>query len=375
MFVKMLFADPIYVLKLISKIGLWTAGGYVGILFISPFVAGSLLRIAYLVTGTRPGGPPLSTMKNVPSFNSGRDCEEINKRKLNTDLPLLKRVVQESVSYTSGLTAVLLQIAHPGIAKGIRKHSNFRTRLLERTQNTAIYINVMAFGSETEKIALRNFVNLAHRKVNDNRTENTYDSMDPQLQLWVAATIYMTMLDKYESIFCRLSELERDQVYQEFSTFGTMLQVPLSLWPENRTAFQRYWDRQIADLRVPDDALHVAQDIIHPKYVNIPHILAMILFFRHPLEMAIATEELPERVREGYGLKSTWWSRIRYAALIAFYKLTYNLYPESVRTWQRDYYLWMMRQRFAKKGKSRNGRPISFEALETSWEGVCDNVN
>ncbi|PGH15322.1 hypothetical protein AJ79_02487 [Helicocarpus griseus UAMH5409] len=364
MYIQTLVTDPSHVLKLISKIGLWTVGGYIGVLFVSPFVAAGLVQVAYLATGTRPGGTPVTPMREVPPLNSERDREEIIKRKLDTNLPLLKKVAQESVSYTSGLTAVLLQIAHPGVGKGVGRHSNFSTRLLERTQNTAIFINVMVFGTEAEKTAFRNFVTLAHQHVNGKRSGQPYDAMDPQLQLWVAATMYKTMLEKYETVFHPLSEAERDQVYQEFSTFGTVLQVPLSLWPENREAFDKYWDKELVSLRVPTEAVRVAQDLFYPRYSKLPSVLAPILFFRRPMDMAMATEELPEHVRHDFGLKSTFWTRTRYEALMAFYKLTYKVYPESVRTWQRDYYLWMMRQRFAKKGMTRNGKPISFESLE-----------
>ncbi|KAK2806807.1 hypothetical protein FQN50_005669 [Emmonsiellopsis sp. PD_5] len=371
MLVQTIFTNPKYVLKAIAKFGFWLMGGYIGVLFISPFIAASLMQIVYIASGSRPGGTPVPTMKEVPPLNEDRDKEEIIRRKLDPSRPLLKRIAQESISYTSGLTAILLQIAHPGVGKGVGRHSNFSTRLVERTQNTGIFINVMIFGTEAEKTAFRNFVTLAHQYVNDKRTtnktngnNNTYDALDPHLQLWVAATMYQTMITKYESVFPPLSPSQHEQVYQEFSIFGTALQLPLSLWPESRTAFQKYWNRELAALRVPAEAVKVAQDIFHPRYSRLPKTLAPILFFRRPMDMAMAIEELPEHVRRGFGLRSTWWSRGRYRAVMGFHRLTYRLYPESVRTWQRDYYMWLMRRRFAGKGMTRNGRVVSLEALQ-----------
>ncbi|KAK2756248.1 hypothetical protein FQN53_008716, partial [Emmonsiellopsis sp. PD_33] len=299
MLVQTILSDPKHVLKVIAKFGLWSIGGYIGVLFISPFIAASLMQIVYIATGSRPGGTPVPNMKEVPPLNEARDKEEITRRKLDPSRPLLKRIAQESISYTSGLTAVLLQIAHPGVGKGVGRHSNFSTRLVERTQNTGIFINVMIFGTEAEKTAFRNFVTLAHQYVNDKRTTKpntnpSYDALDPTLQLWVAATMYWTMIHKYESVFPPLTPAQHEQVYQEFSIFGTALQVPLSLWPSNRAAFQKYWDRELAALRVPAEAVKVAQDLFRPRYSKLPRTLAPILFFRRPMDMAMATEELPE---------------------------------------------------------------------------------
>lgn len=306
-------------------------------------------------------------MKHVPIFNSERDGDEILKRNLDPALPLLRRVAQESICYASGLTAVLLQIAHPGVGRGVGRHSNFSTRLLERTQNTGIFIHVMVFGSDAEKNAFRNFITMAHRHVNDGRTKNSYDALDPALQLWVAATMYATMIRMYESAFGALSEPDRDQVYQEFSIFGTALQVPLAMWPADRAAFRKYWDAEVARLEVPVEAIRVSRDLLRPRYGRLPARIVPILFFRGPMDRAVATEELPGHVRRAFRLQSTVWTRAHYAVLVAFNRLTYRLYPESVRTWHKDYYMWLMRERFAKKGMTRSGKVIPLKMLE---EGV-----
>ncbi|PGH09127.1 hypothetical protein GX51_00881 [Blastomyces parvus] len=362
MFVDLILTGSRHALKLFLTIGFSTAVGYVGILFLSPFIAAGLTQLVYLMARTPPGGTPLSGMPHAGPLIPETAHEEVMKRKIDTNFTLLRKVIQESASYTSVLTAVLLQLAQPGVGKGAGRHSTFSTRQAERTLNTAIYLNVMAFGTEAEKLAFRTFVTIAHKHVNDNKTHQSYDATDPQLQLWIAAVAYVTMVDKYETIVGPFSEEERDQVYQQFSIFPTALQVPLSMWPENRSAFQQYWNRELARIRPPEEAVHIAQGLFRPKYTSLSWALAVIVFFRHSLDMAIATEELPEHIRRCYGLKTTWWSRARYTFLIAFYKLTYPLYPKPVRTWQRDYYLWVMRQRFMKRGLVRNGKQ-SLEAL------------
>ncbi|EQL33666.1 hypothetical protein BDFG_04406 [Blastomyces dermatitidis ATCC 26199] len=118
------------------------------------------------------------------------------------------------------------------------RHSTFSTRHAERTLNTAIYLNVMAFGTETEKIAFRNFVTTTLKPVNDNKTNQSYDAMDPQLQLWIAVVAYVTMIAKYETIVGPFSEEERDQVYQQFSIFPHRPSSPTIHVAGKRLSFQ-----------------------------------------------------------------------------------------------------------------------------------------
>lgn len=113
--------------------------------------------------------------------------ELISRGLLNTDYPLLKKVASEQMVLSiAGLTAVLLQIAHPGVGRGVGNHSNFSYRFIERSENTAMYIYTMIFGSEGERAAMKRFVDKRHKYVNDKKKGNTYDALDPELQLWVS---------------------------------------------------------------------------------------------------------------------------------------------------------------------------------------------
>ena len=61
--------------------------------------------------------------------------DEATKRGLTGDVMELERIIIESASYTGGITTVLQQIAHPGVAR----HSNFSHRPAEHNDNTATF--------------------------------------------------------------------------------------------------------------------------------------------------------------------------------------------------------------------------------------------
>jgi uncharacterized protein (DUF2236 family) len=69
---------------------------------------------------------------------------------------------------------------------------------------------------------------------------------DVDLRLWVAATIYWSLLTGYEEVLGKLDSQAADQVYKEFSIMATGLRVPLP--PADRLAFREYWDKTVSEL-------------------------------------------------------------------------------------------------------------------------------
>lgn len=66
--------------------------------------------------------------------------DEATKRGLTGDATERKRIIIESASYTG---AVLLQITHPGVDRGVARHSNLSHQLVEHNGNTAIFMYTM----------------------------------------------------------------------------------------------------------------------------------------------------------------------------------------------------------------------------------------
>jgi len=89
-----------------------------------------------------------------------------------------------------------------------------------------------------------------------------YDANDVDAQLWVAATIYWSMVESYEMVFGKLEEERAERVYREFSVMATALRVPAEKWPRDREAFKVYWDKMVEGLVVTDEAKGVAKDVL-----------------------------------------------------------------------------------------------------------------
>ena len=71
----------------------------------------------------------------------------------------------------------------------------------------------------------------------NDKSKRTYSALDPKLQLWVAATGFGTAMIYRDMAGWYTSPEDQEQLLQEFSTVGTGLQVPLSMWPRTVVSF------------------------------------------------------------------------------------------------------------------------------------------
>ncbi|KAI9373625.1 hypothetical protein BJX61DRAFT_502103 [Aspergillus egyptiacus] len=193
---------------------------------------------------------------------------------------------------------------------------------------------MMVYGTEEEKAFIREWVNRMHLRVKGGEGESRYSANDPDLQLWVAATLYVGWVKAYEMAFGPLEEERAERVYQEFAVFGTSLQVPRSMWPKDRAAFWEYYQRIVeTELRLVDEAEEVYYHIIHPKLPWGLRPVAPLLLY---LSKIFSVDYLPEEVRGAYGLRPTnWYDRLNRRLYIWQYWIS----PGFIRYWQKNYYM------------------------------------
>ncbi|RIJ51201.1 DUF2236 domain-containing protein [Clavibacter lycopersici] len=242
----------------------------------------------------------------------------------------IRDLAGEGILLAAGGRAILLQIADPSVARGVAEHSDFASRPLDRLEGTLGYVYAVVFGSPDEIARARRIVGRAHAPV---RAEDpaadgsapAYSAYDPDLQLWVAATLYDSAIGMFELCFGPLPEDAADRVYRQYAELGTALQVPEGRWPADRTAFRAYWEERIATLEPTDDARRVARTLLGGR-VGSPAIRAVM-----PLVALMTAGLLPPRLRSGFGMR--WDARIerRYDRSLALILAVYRVLPHVVR--------------------------------------------
>jgi uncharacterized protein (DUF2236 family) len=239
------------------------------------------------------------------------------------------RFASDGVLIAGGARAILLQVADPVVAAGVARHSDFAHRPLQRLHNTLTYAYAAVLGTSADAAKVASFVGRAHAPVA--RAE------DPDLQLWVAATLYDSAAVVHERVFGVQDVALSDEIYRGYAALGTTLQMPQDAWPPSRSAFADYWAETVATLDVTDDARQIAHDLFHP--VTAPRWLRAAL----PLARMITIDLLPTSVRDAYGFE---WSereqrraRRAWRLIRGFTRIT----PHRLRSWPSRRYLKRLR--------------------------------
>jgi uncharacterized protein (DUF2236 family) len=261
--------------------------------------------------------------------------------------PAMRAIVAENCCMTAGTAAVLLQISARGVGLGVSDHSSFTKKPVQRARRSLFYIYGMAFGSDEERRRLTDATHAAHSRVKG----KDYDADDPALQLWVAATMYWSLVLGYEEVYGPLDDDTAEQVYREFSVMATGLRVSKDMWPADRAAFRTYWEKTVAELDITDEAKEVAQFVLYPSARNLPWGLWLYAKLTGPWNRIATAELLPERVRNELGLPSTAFTRNVYWLMNAYNRAVYPLLPTSVRHFAKNYYLKDLRARLARGGR------------------------
>lgn len=255
-----------------------------------------------------------------------------------SDVRGISDMAGESVLLAGGGRAILLQLAHPAVGHGVADHSDFADRPLSRLHGTMTYLYAIVFGTPAERAHVRREVGRAHRPVRSGPDADiVYDAFDPELQLWVAATLYDSAMTVFERVHGPLPGPVADALYQEYAVVGTALQMPRELWPADRAAFGRYWDHSLATLVVDDATRSVAQRLLHPAAA--PWWLRAVM----PVARLVTAGSLPPEVRRQFELPWDARAARRYDLVMAIAAAVVPHLPARLRHALRDGYLRRMR--------------------------------
>jgi uncharacterized protein (DUF2236 family) len=207
------------------------------------------------------------------------------------------RVNGEAVLLLGGGRALLLQVAHPKVAAGVSQFSNYRREPWTRLYRTLELTLTIVFGTPAASRGASEQLRRAHERVSgtDDRGE-PYHALDPELLLWVHATLIDTSLTIYERYVAELSTSERDAYYEEMKRLGEAYSVPRKVMPSSHAAFRRYFAAMLADgLRVTETTRDVAAAVLRPD-------LPRIAWPAVELLRLVTVGTLPEPLREDLAL-------------------------------------------------------------------------
>lgn len=219
------------------------------------------------------------------------------------------KIASEAAITLGGTRAVLMQIAHPLVAMGVSDHSSYMTNPIGRAERTFVYGQRITFGSPATIRDAAHSINRLHAHVFGTLPDSAgaytsgtpYRARDPELLLWVHATLIDTILLVYPLLIGPLSDAEQDRYYQESKSMAHLLGLLPSLMPETAQDLRQYVDGMVHSSKLA--ATPLARQLAHQ--VLFPDVLPLLRPMFH-LNSQITCALLPQPVREIYGLE---WSR------------------------------------------------------------------
>ena len=233
------------------------------------------------------------------------------------------RVNRETVLLAGGARALLMQVAHPLVAAGVGQHSGYREDPWGRLYRTLDVTTRIVFGDARASRAAARELRAVHARVRGVADDGTpYDARDPELLLWVWATLVDTSILVYTRYLRPLSAADLDRYCAEQQRFGQAVGIPAGRFPVGYAGLREYVDRMVArELRVTEVGRDVARATLRPP---LPVPLRPAAWPAGELLALLTVGLLPERLRREYGLA---WDPARAALLRASTAAVRRLLP------------------------------------------------
>jgi uncharacterized protein (DUF2236 family) len=234
-----------------------------------------------------------------------------------TDDSMLRRVVSERVMVLAGGRTLLMQAAHPVAWAGFFAHTGALDEPYERLNRTAAVLNAIGFGTRAEADRLTRRVRAMHRRVRGGLREpagrfpagTPYAADDPELLLWILATLVDSALTVYPRYVRALSWAERDALWRDYKVVGNLFGLADADMPDGIDEFDAYMRGMLegGDLLVVPEARDLGVRIVMKPPVP--------LAFKPLLELVnqITVGLLPASIRRQYGFS---WDPARHLALL-----------------------------------------------------------
>jgi uncharacterized protein (DUF2236 family) len=221
------------------------------------------------------------------------------------------RINREGVLLLGGGRALILQVAHPLVAAGVAEFSNYREDPWGRLYRTLDVTTAIVFGDSSTSAEASARLERMHSRVRGTTNEpggrfpagTPYEANDPDLLMWVHATLVDTSMLVYDRYVARLTIEERRRYYDEQKLLGEAFGVPIERQPATYADFNDYMDEMLSGDSIAGTAAlrDVVDATLNPS----------MPFVARPMVEAIKLATagmLPARLRDELGLA---WSPTR----------------------------------------------------------------
>jgi len=239
----------------------------------------------------------------------------------------LWRVLCERTVVMGGLRALLMHAAHPLVAAATAESGMYERDPVRRHERTLRLTFTLIFGGRQEAAEAAAQINVAHRSVHgiDKRTGLAYDARDPELLLWVHASLVSSFLLFERLTIGRLDDRGRQQFHEEAIRMAGLLGLPASCAPERLEDLSSWIDATIGSgILQPTPSSRTLLGIVRGREGGAPDYRSRAVGF-------MALHSLPAPLRDLYEVDHSRADDRRLAALGGALKVSRLVLPPKAR--------------------------------------------
>src|SRR4051794_6468875 len=184
----------------------------------------------------------------------------------------VRRVHREQVVGFAGPRALLLMAAHPVAFEGFFASTGALSDPYARLRRTGDVLDAITWGSKPLADRLTRRVRAMHRRVAGElplaagrfAAGTPYRGDDPELLLWVLASLVDSSILVYDQYVASLTDAARDAYWQDYKVIGRLFGLREGDLPATWGHFRAYFDGMVAsgDLVVTPRARDLGIDIV-----------------------------------------------------------------------------------------------------------------
>jgi uncharacterized protein (DUF2236 family) len=242
--------------------------------------------------------------------------------------------------------ALLLQVAHPTVAAGVREHSDFKADPWGRLWRTLDYVHMLVYGGPENAVNTGRAMRAMHQRIKGTAPDGRhYHALEPEAYAWVHATLAATIVGSHDRFGRPLSPGQRTRFYDEWRGLGRLLGIREGDLPTSWDAFSGYVDEMCATKLEPSDVVDdVLESLADPKPPDLRGLgprtwKAVTLPTSHTMRLA-TIGLLPETARRALGLEWTRAMGLELSAIGRLARAATPVMPRSLRVVGPGYLRW-----------------------------------
>jgi uncharacterized protein (DUF2236 family) len=237
---------------------------------------------------------------------------------------VLRRITGEPIGAFLLQRAVLLEVAHPVVAEGVKHHSAVKEHPVSRLLSVyTMALKLIRSQDEQEATEAAASIYNLHSHIQG----RGYSAQMAEAQMWVIGTLLIDIAERGQNRYIDPMETaESESLYSDIVTFTKFFGIPQAIVPKDRAAFQKYYDGVFNSrmLGSTDSSREMMDMVLNFKHWQVPSLLVGQL-------RALTLASLSPAEREALDLHPSKSEEKRGQILDNLLQKTYRHTPEARR--------------------------------------------